>query len=312
MFFIVARAQTSTAVRRWLQLPLAQSSSPTWPLLPSPLHHHNTGPCFKGVLNTPDSTTISTAIHVCTCVQQNTTHAQPSPFAPSHRPLRLLRLNRTYLLMIKFARESPPNAATAIAKLQPSASDEVACVPETGWNRSIWNPHVFESAAGTGATAVIGGAAMRFVSPREEVLRQQAVALVFSRFQARTGNVRSSSCDAYTYILPVASLFLVLGLEKSVFFRPNLFFSEGSLFFENTVCARCRPTPLSVPLPLSPSLCMDVRLQVLGKELGVRLKNEMFERWQVHFEFLVCLFPFSLRFVCCCCCWSSWWSWSWS
>ncbi|CAM9597240.1 unnamed protein product [Pylaiella littoralis] len=90
------------------------------------------------------------------------------------------------------------NATTPTGAHQPSASDEVACVPETGWNRSIWNPHTFEE----GNAGAIGETAVRFVPPQEEVLRQQAVALVFSRFQ------------------------------------------------------------------------------VLGKELGVRLKNEMFERWQ--------------------------------
>ena len=66
---------------------------------------------------------------------------------------------------------------------------ESACVPETGWNRSIWNPHVSDEAAGVAAVVGAGGAggigeaAMRLVSPQEEVLRQQAVAVVFARFQ---------------------------------------------------------------------------------------------------------------------------------
>lgn len=68
------------------------------------------------------------------------------------------------------------------------AAGEFACVPETGWNSSIWNPHVFEPAAaatGLGVTSRTGEGARRVVSPQEEVLRQQAVAIVFSRFQAR-------------------------------------------------------------------------------------------------------------------------------
>lgn len=90
------------------------------------------------------------------------------------------------------------------------------CVPETGWNSSIWNPHVSNNAAATAATAAVeglaggavdngagaggvgawglgvegggaleGGRGIKLVSPQEEVLRQQAVATVFSRFQAR-------------------------------------------------------------------------------------------------------------------------------
>ncbi|CBJ26613.1 conserved unknown protein [Ectocarpus siliculosus] len=85
------------------------------------------------------------------------------------------------------------------------AAGEFACVPETGWNSSIWNPHVFEPAAAPtvfGVASRTGEGLRRVVSPQEEVLRQQAVAIVFSRFQ------------------------------------------------------------------------------VLGKELGIRVKNEMFERWQ--------------------------------
>ncbi|CAN0204456.1 unnamed protein product [Ectocarpus sp. 12 AP-2014] len=85
------------------------------------------------------------------------------------------------------------------------AAGEFACVPETGWNSSVWNPHVFEPAAaatGFGVASRTGEGVRRVVSPQEEVLRQQAVAIVFSRFQ------------------------------------------------------------------------------VLGKELGIRVKNEMFERWQ--------------------------------
>ena len=74
-------------------------------------------------------------------------------------------------------------------RTQPVAAvGEFACVPETGWNSSIWNPHVFEPAAaatGTGVAGRIGEGVRRVVSPQEEVLRQQAVAIVFSRFQAR-------------------------------------------------------------------------------------------------------------------------------
>lgn len=97
--------------------------------------------------------------------------------------------------MIISGHSSPNVSGTANAQQQqqPSASDEVACVPETGWNRSIWNPHVFEGAAvvaaadsgSIGNAGAIGAAAMRCVSPQEEVLRQQAVAVVFSRFQVR-------------------------------------------------------------------------------------------------------------------------------
>ncbi|CAM9597199.1 unnamed protein product, partial [Scytosiphon promiscuus] len=97
-------------------------------------------------------------------------------------------------------RKTPSGASPAGA----AGAGEDACVPETGWNGSIWNPHVFETTTAP-AAGIAGGAGertVRFVSPQEEVLRQQAVAVVFSRFQ------------------------------------------------------------------------------VLGKELGVRLKNEMFERWQ--------------------------------
>ncbi|CAM9119404.1 unnamed protein product [Ectocarpus sp. 4 AP-2014] len=92
------------------------------------------------------------------------------------------------------------------------AAGEFTCVPETGWNSSIWNPHVFEPAAaatGFGVASRTGEGVRRVVSPQEEVLRQQAVAIVFSRFQARR----------------------------------------------------------------------ETRA-VLGKELGIRVKNEMFERWQ--------------------------------
>ena len=104
--------------------------------------------------------------------------------------------------------KSSPKAATP--------HEAVVCVPETGWNSSIWNPHVSDGIAAAAAAAAAGGVAcgaassgagtggggaaglsleeggafrggggVKLVSPQEEVLRQQAVATVFSRFQAR-------------------------------------------------------------------------------------------------------------------------------
>eukprot|EP00904_Undaria_pinnatifida_P005441 jgi/Undpi1/2026/HiC_scaffold_12.g05412.m1 len=124
-------------------------------------------------------------------------------------------------------------AGAGVSLKKATTHPEVVCVPETGWNSSIWNPNVSNNAAATAATAAVeglaggavdngagaggvgewglgvegggaleGGRGIKLVSPQEEVLRQQAVATVFSRFQ------------------------------------------------------------------------------VLGKELGIRAKNEMFERWQ--------------------------------
>ncbi|CAN0092714.1 unnamed protein product, partial [Ascophyllum nodosum] len=88
-------------------------------------------------------------------------------------------------------------------------TDGPICVPEAGWNRSIWNPHVGDSSISGGiipkgalhlpqgsvSVAEAKGSApwpsgagqsatwTRPVFPQEEVLRQQAVAVVFSRFQ---------------------------------------------------------------------------------------------------------------------------------
>eukprot|EP00752_Nemacystus_decipiens_P014681 g13077.t1 len=104
------------------------------------------------------------------------------------------------------ARKDVATTTASTDELEPAC-----CVPETGWNRTIWNPHVRHEAeaarvsgpgVGVGGAGGMGEAAMRLVSPQEEVLRQQAVAAVFAKFQ------------------------------------------------------------------------------VLGKELGIRAKNEMFERWQ--------------------------------
>lgn len=110
-------------------------------------------------------------------------HNRPPPDSPPTPTSRLLLyINQT----CDNCRQSSLNATTPTGAHQPSASNEVACVPETGWNRSIWNPHIFEE----GNAGAIGETAVRFVPPQEEVLRQQAVALVFSRFQARIGDLQ--------------------------------------------------------------------------------------------------------------------------
>lgn len=133
---------------------------------------------------------------------------------PSHsttRPAPAPRLTRTihplptrrflspppHLAPATREQRSPHDAATTTA----SSAEQPVFVPEAGWNRSIWNPHVFDNeAAGAAATnAVAGGTddmgemAMRRVSPQEEVLRQQAVAVVFARFQVGKGGACSRS-----------------------------------------------------------------------------------------------------------------------
>lgn len=86
---------------------------------------------------------------------------------------------------------------------QGDAADNSVLVPDAGWNRSIWNPHVVPptpptsegteispdnkaSISGNGGLAPWQSNTTRFVSPQEEALRQQAVAVVFSRFQVMT------------------------------------------------------------------------------------------------------------------------------
>ncbi|CAN0034104.1 unnamed protein product, partial [Discosporangium mesarthrocarpum] len=70
--------------------------------------------------------------------------------------------------------------------------EERRLVPEVGWNKSIWNPHV-SMRVRHGAHVTVGSTFSRVsarsavVSPYEETLRQQAVAYVFTRFQASEG-----------------------------------------------------------------------------------------------------------------------------
>lgn len=89
-------------------------------------------------------------------------------------------------------------------KHQGNVADDSVLVPDAGWNRSIWNPHVVPPPApltleGIGTSpdnkASISGderlapwqsTRTRLISPQEEALRQQAVAVVFSRFQVMT------------------------------------------------------------------------------------------------------------------------------
>ncbi|CAB1121124.1 unnamed protein product [Ectocarpus sp. CCAP 1310/34] len=195
------------------------------------------------------------------------------------------------------------------------AAGEFACVPETGWNSSIWNPHVFEPAAaatGFGVASRTGEGVRRVVSPQEEVLRQQAVAIVFSRFQARRKT--RGACDSC--LLPATPTAVAGGLfrllrelggqgggakDREIPGNPCVVLRAQGLMIYASLCNahNGRGTlAFQTPRPSSGSLTPAVTavafvppehgvlphaspaMQVLGKELGIRVKNEMFERWQ--------------------------------